>query len=183
MYLSAFIAIRMKALLAVCKPLIVLGFHRSFNDTPTGQIRRAATALWIFCFIWQVLRLHHFERFYTLLCHIVWYTCGTGKTKAGSFFSSLLSSLPGAADPRRGSSWIFVPYRRSPAGAGLAVVDVDLHGDVRGGVAQEPLHLLLGDADLFPTRMPQNLHFIPMPHNKALQRGDGPVGRNPVGHQ
>ena len=32
----------MKALLATCKPLILLDFHRSFNDTPTRFIRKTA---------------------------------------------------------------------------------------------------------------------------------------------
>lgn len=31
------IIFKMKALLATCKPLILLDFHRSFNDTPTKK--------------------------------------------------------------------------------------------------------------------------------------------------
>lgn len=33
-FLCIFKLIRMKAWLATCKPLILLDFHRSFNDTP-----------------------------------------------------------------------------------------------------------------------------------------------------
>ena len=32
------IIFKMKALLATCKPLILLDFHRSFNDTPTKKV-------------------------------------------------------------------------------------------------------------------------------------------------
>ena len=34
-YWVEFFTLRMKALLAACKPLILLDFHRSFNDTRT----------------------------------------------------------------------------------------------------------------------------------------------------
>ena len=47
----------MKSLLAACKPLILLDFHRSFNDTPTKdgcqvqQERQIRKDLALFCFL------------------------------------------------------------------------------------------------------------------------------------
>mgnify|MGYP005757582273 CR=1 FL=1 len=39
---SLFCGYGKEALLAACKPLILLGFHRSFNDTPTNVYANTA---------------------------------------------------------------------------------------------------------------------------------------------
>lgn len=43
--------VQMKALLAACKPLILLDFHRSFNDTRTRKSPETARVSGLFLFV------------------------------------------------------------------------------------------------------------------------------------
>ena len=54
---------RMKALLAACKPLILLDFHKSFNDTPTiVKDRRFLSTVFYFACIHTGLQLKYFYK-------------------------------------------------------------------------------------------------------------------------